>query len=150
MCTSPYLGAISEPSCLIFLAPGLAQRHRPLHSKATFGHKNTDTDASLGRNADERIFSQSKQIAFTKPNNQPQLHSQTNLLDHPYDWYLVSFRIETQYSIGSKMGLAGGELSALMPAGLWHHILFNFPAGNVAETITIMNNKNTNTKTAKC
>ena len=125
MCTSPYLGAISEPSCLIFLAPGLAQRHRPLHSKATFGHKNTDTDASLGRNADERILSQSKQIAFTKPNNQPQLHSQTNLLDRS----LVSFRIETRYSIGSKMGLAGEELSALMPAGLWHHVLFNFQLG---------------------
>ena len=77
----------------------------------------------------KRILSQSIQIAFTKPNNQPQLHSQTNLLDHPYDWSLVSFRIETQYSIGSKMGLAGEELRALMPAELWHHVLFNFQLG---------------------
>ena len=52
--------------------------------QATFGRKNTDTDACLGRNADERILSQSIQIAFTKPNNQLQLHSQTNLLDHPF------------------------------------------------------------------
>ena len=50
--------------------------------QATFGHKNTDADACLGRNAhNKRILSQSIQIAFTKPNNQPQLHSQTNLLD---------------------------------------------------------------------
>ena len=54
--------------------------------QATFGHKNTDTDACLGRNAhNKRILSQSIQIAFTKPNNQPQHHSETNLLDHPYD-----------------------------------------------------------------
>ena len=56
----------------------------PTAPQATFGRKNTDTDACLGRNADKRILSQSIQIAFTKPNNQPQLHSQTNLLDHPF------------------------------------------------------------------
>ena len=52
----------------------------PTAPQATFGRKNTDTDACLGRNADARILSQFIQIAFTKPNNQPQPHCQTNLL----------------------------------------------------------------------
>ena len=37
----------------------------PTAPQATFGGKNTDTDASLGRNADERILSQSIQIALS-------------------------------------------------------------------------------------
>ena len=50
----------------------------PTAPQATFGHKNTDTEACLGRNAHKRILCQSIQIAFTKPNNQLQLHSHSN------------------------------------------------------------------------
>ena len=127
MCTSPYLGAISEPSCLIFLAPGLAQRHRPLPSRQLL-----DARTQIRMLAWEEMLMNAFFLSRYKlplPSLTTSYNStltQTNLLDHPYGWSLVSFRIETQYSIGSKMGLAGGELSALMPADLWHHVLFNF------------------------
>ena len=98
--------------------------------QATFGHKNTDTDACLGRNADERILSQSIQIAFTKPNNQLQLHSHSNQPAWSPLWLVFGFFPNRNSTFNRKQDGFGSceELSALMPAELWHHLLFNFPS----------------------
>ena len=125
MCTSPYLGAISEPSCLIFLAPGLAQRHRPLLRQLLDARTQIQMLAWEEMLMNAFFLSRYKLLLPSLTTSHNFTLKPTYLIT-PFDWSLVSFRIETQYSIGSKMGLAGGELSALMPADLWHHVLFNF------------------------
>ena len=113
-----HLGAILEPSCLIFLAPGLAQRHRPLPSRQLL-----DTRTQIRMLAWEEMlinafFLSRYKLPLSSLTTNHNFTLKPTCLITPFDWSLVSFRIETQYSIGSKMGLAGGELSALLPAEL--------------------------------